>query len=103
MDDDSNGLVSFNELKRACQKLHWDGEVRLLFNCLDMDGKLDCGRRFIALKEVLFLDSWSSDPFAKQLAQQELIDKALSKGGAIYEATRSSLASRSSRPSSSRP
>merc|ERR1712045_690383 len=69
------------------------GEVRVLFDCLDIDQKkdgkgADVGRRSISLKDVLFLDSWEND-----LEFEEQIDKA-GNGGASATSITSPLAAR---------
>lgn len=63
LDTDKSGTVTFQELKRACHKMKWHGDVRLLFEALDVDGKRDkqgegIGRRSISLEEISFLDTW---------------------------------------------
>eukprot|EP00913_Durusdinium_trenchii_P033433 g31301.t1 len=37
LDSDRSGSVTFAELKRACHKMKWVGNVRTLFDCLDID------------------------------------------------------------------
>lgn len=67
LDADGNGVVSFNELRRACTKLKWEGgDVRALFDALNIDREIEhkgenAGKRTITLEEMMFLDSWSSD------------------------------------------
>ncbi|CAK9060347.1 unnamed protein product [Durusdinium trenchii] len=39
-------------------RLKWNGDVHLLFNCLDTDGARAGGRRNISHQEIFFLDSW---------------------------------------------
>jgi len=58
MDTDGSGALTFTELKRACQKFGWPGNVRHLFNCLDV--QVAAGKRTLTYKEVAFLDSWVS-------------------------------------------
>merc|ERR1712194_964977 len=60
IDADRSGAVTFAELKRACFKMNWQGDVKLLFDCLDVDGKHrgEGGKRTLTLDEVGFLDSW---------------------------------------------
>lgn len=57
LDSDGGGTLSFSELRRACRKWRWDGEVRTLFNCLDIDQD-GHGRRQISIHEIGFLDDW---------------------------------------------
>lgn len=56
IDTDGSGAVTFSELKRACQRLNWDGDVRLIFEYLDVD--VSPGQRTLSYKELTFLDSW---------------------------------------------
>lgn len=60
LDEDCDGHVSYFELKRACQRLRWGGDVYQLFQCLDIDMRRDGnGRRSVTLREIQFLDEWS--------------------------------------------
>lgn len=79
IDVNNTGKLSYQELKRACQNLKWQGEVRLLFDCLDLDGKLEGGRRFISMKEVQFLDEWEGDPGLEEQHEDEVVNQALAK------------------------
>eukprot|EP00931_Biecheleriopsis_adriatica_P104517 TRINITY_DN79186_c0_g1_i1.p1 TRINITY_DN79186_c0_g1~~TRINITY_DN79186_c0_g1_i1.p1 ORF type:complete len:377 (+),score=62.18 TRINITY_DN79186_c0_g1_i1:902-2032(+) len=58
IDADGSGSVSFPELKRACAKGKWSGDVLLLFNCLDFEGEGTGRKRTLDMEEVIFLDSW---------------------------------------------
>jgi len=60
LDADGSGSLSLSELRKACKRLRWHGEVKLLFDCLDLDGDTGGhpGKRTLQLKEVSFLDSW---------------------------------------------
>lgn len=71
LDIDNSGSVSFAELRRACEKLKWSGDVRLLFDCLDVDRKKDrpSNTRSLSLEEVSFLDSWHMEPSEYQLCE----------------------------------
>jgi len=72
MDTDNNGDVTYPELKRACHKLHWHGDVQLLFDCLDIDRAKDCDKaRNLSLAEVAFLDSWLIEPTEEELAAED--------------------------------
>eukprot|EP00931_Biecheleriopsis_adriatica_P040164 TRINITY_DN22989_c0_g2_i1.p1 TRINITY_DN22989_c0_g2~~TRINITY_DN22989_c0_g2_i1.p1 ORF type:complete len:545 (+),score=103.28 TRINITY_DN22989_c0_g2_i1:93-1727(+) len=75
LDCDGSGTVSFLELKRACEKLKWSGDVRLLFDCLDIDKKRDKhnNQRSLSYEEVAFLDSWQLEPFVE--ASSELVQE----------------------------
>lgn len=72
LDADGSGSLSFSELKRACRKGKWKGDVHLLFNCLDTDKERSHGKRSITVQEIQFLDTWETmedeaegSPFAK--------------------------------------
>lgn len=71
LDIDNSGSVSFAELRRACEKLKWSGDVRLLFDCLDVDRKKDrpSNTRSLSFEEVSFLDSWHMEPSEDQLCE----------------------------------
>lgn len=65
LDGDGNGVLSFGELKYICQKLNWEGSVRMLFDCLDINGRrgakgqeVGIPKRYLSLKEIAFLDQW---------------------------------------------
>lgn len=77
IDVNNTGKLNYSELKRACQNLKWRGEVRLLFDCLDLDGKLEGGKRFISMKEVQFLDEWEGDPGLEEQHEDEIVNQAL--------------------------
>mmetsp|Transcript_81895 Transcript_81895/g.213230 ORF Transcript_81895/g.213230 Transcript_81895/m.213230 type:complete len:850 (+) Transcript_81895:61-2610(+) len=68
LDEDHSGSVSFKELKHACRKLHWKGDVRLLFDCLDVNRVRDSGVRAITVGEICFLDNWQLEPSEEELA-----------------------------------
>eukprot|EP00928_Gymnodinium_smaydae_P039133 TRINITY_DN26803_c0_g1_i1.p1 TRINITY_DN26803_c0_g1~~TRINITY_DN26803_c0_g1_i1.p1 ORF type:complete len:737 (-),score=154.55 TRINITY_DN26803_c0_g1_i1:148-2256(-) len=79
IDADFNGTVTLAELKRACKRLHWGGDVRLLFNCLDTDvARDDVGKRSLSFQELSFLDSWD-DPDDAQWA--EVLESNSPRGG----------------------
>jgi len=70
LDSDRSGSVTLAEMKRACHKFKWTGDVRTLFNCLDVDSKRgdrdpSTGKRAISLDEIVFLDSWQVEPSAQ--------------------------------------
>lgn len=93
IDVNNTGKLSYQELKRACQNLKWQGEVRLLFDCLDLDGKLEGGKRFISMKEVQFLDEWEGDPGLEEQHEDEIVNQALVSLNAQKRPTRASSAS----------
>lgn len=75
---ETDGRLSYPDLRRACQKLKYTGEVRLLFDCLDMGGQpAEGGKRFISLKEVSFLDDWEGDASPEEQAEDEVVNAIL--------------------------
>jgi Ca2+-binding EF-hand superfamily protein len=96
MDDDGNSLVGFSEMKRACQRLHWHGDVRLLFDCLDVDGKLDGGKRFLSMREVIFLDHWHTDMSNTYAIKKAMMDSIMAETTARSPSPRSPSDSMSS-------
>eukprot|EP00929_Paragymnodinium_shiwhaense_P016558 TRINITY_DN124996_c0_g1_i1.p1 TRINITY_DN124996_c0_g1~~TRINITY_DN124996_c0_g1_i1.p1 ORF type:complete len:721 (-),score=178.85 TRINITY_DN124996_c0_g1_i1:88-2250(-) len=62
MDADGNGEVTFLEMKRMTTKLHWRGDLHLLFDYLDADKAVnEEGIRTVTEGELEFLDSWGVD------------------------------------------
>mmetsp|Transcript_36837 Transcript_36837/g.84885 ORF Transcript_36837/g.84885 Transcript_36837/m.84885 type:complete len:912 (+) Transcript_36837:142-2877(+) len=63
LDADQDGAVTYHELRRTCRRLKWSGDVKLFFECLDVDGHTSHmhGKRTITLDEVIFLDHWHMD------------------------------------------
>lgn len=57
LDSDGSGTVSRHELRKACQKRCWAGDVDMLFNCLDVD-EGSGHRATLDVCEVSFLDNW---------------------------------------------
>mmetsp|Transcript_123420 Transcript_123420/g.356800 ORF Transcript_123420/g.356800 Transcript_123420/m.356800 type:complete len:747 (+) Transcript_123420:149-2389(+) len=56
MDTDGSGSVCFSELRRACNRLGYQGNVRQIFEFLDID--VEPGKRTLSYKELAFLDNW---------------------------------------------
>jgi len=77
LDETKLGNLSFSVLKKACRRLRWSGDVRLLFDCLGtQDGaqvvEQSQGKRSLSLKDISFLDSWAtsaSDPADGELEE----------------------------------
>jgi hypothetical protein len=46
---------------------------------LDLDGKLEGGKRFISMKEVQFLDEWEGDPGLEEQHEDEIVNSALAQ------------------------
>lgn len=86
LDEDGGGLLSHKEMKLACQKWKWDGDTRLLFDCLDLGGKKEGGRRVLTIQEMEFLDSWSTDPSSQQDAERQAVEQNLSSSGNTVKA-----------------
>ncbi|CAE8601911.1 unnamed protein product, partial [Polarella glacialis] len=59
LDVDGSGCLELNELKRACRKGNWRGDVLMLFNYLDKDRCRSGGKRSISAAELCFLDVWN--------------------------------------------
>jgi len=66
---DTNGELSYLELKKAAQRLHWDGDMRAIFTAVAVDSKTPVdgkGKKgakkgpklAISYKDLAFLDSW---------------------------------------------
>merc|ERR1711972_615565 len=69
-------MGTFTELKRACIKLNWQGDVRLLFDCLDVDRVRDAssyGKRTISFDEISFLDTWEYELKIQDVPEDEPI------------------------------
>merc|ERR1719188_1934224 len=58
LDEDKSGSLTFSELKRACHKMKWKGDVRLLFDSIDVDEGGNQAKRTISVDELAFLDQW---------------------------------------------
>eukprot|EP00931_Biecheleriopsis_adriatica_P116417 TRINITY_DN92055_c0_g1_i1.p1 TRINITY_DN92055_c0_g1~~TRINITY_DN92055_c0_g1_i1.p1 ORF type:complete len:774 (+),score=171.97 TRINITY_DN92055_c0_g1_i1:64-2385(+) len=79
LDNDRSGSVTFAEMKRACHKLKWHGNVRTLFDCIDLDSAdrrnrdAATGKRAITYDELAFLDSWSVEPTADVASLEDFL------------------------------
>eukprot|EP00440_Ansanella_granifera_P030518 gb/GFBE01033153.1/.p1 GENE.gb/GFBE01033153.1/~~gb/GFBE01033153.1/.p1 ORF type:complete len:863 (+),score=145.30 gb/GFBE01033153.1/:1-2589(+) len=62
LDLDGSESISRSELRKACNKRMWNGDVDLLFQCLDTDGERDKASNKLSLSaaEISFLDSWQA-------------------------------------------
>jgi len=72
MDSDGSGTLSYGELKRNCRKLRWDGDVKHVFNCLNIE--LNPGSRTLGFKELAFLDCW--EPSLDDVAHNVMTEKS---------------------------
>jgi len=79
LDPTGPGVLTYQDLKRTCHKLRWDGDVRTLFEALDCDDNDDSGKRTVSLKDVGFLDTWEDDLSAEQQAEEDIVKMALRK------------------------
>jgi len=71
IDADGSGSITLSELKRACRRFKWQGNVKLLFHCLDTDN--DSERRTLQYKELEFLDAWEGDYSASEQMLEDTI------------------------------
>jgi len=67
-DTDGSGSLTHSELRRACQKHNWQGDVRALFNCLGVGHEE--GKSSLTLNEVAFLDSWVEDEPTEETSKE---------------------------------
>jgi len=71
IDADGSGSITLSELKRSCRRFKWQGNVKLLFHCLDTDN--DSERRTLQYKELEFLDAWEGDYSASEQMLEDTI------------------------------
>ncbi|CAK0797072.1 unnamed protein product [Prorocentrum cordatum] len=78
LDEDRSGSVTLTELKRACHRMNWKGDVRLLFQCLDADQERDAatGKKSIELAEICFLDEWNPEPAMEDVEEATTIPRS---------------------------
>lgn len=93
VDEQSVGYVTFPELRRACQKLKSSIDVRLLFDCIDIDHQTHGGKRCLGLKDVEFLDDWEGDRHPEEVMEDHVVNQALAKKPAPAVSSCSSLPS----------
>lgn len=114
LDEDRSGTVTLREMKRACKGLKWCGDVEVLFDCLDVDGRQnardadDVGNACIELKEIMFLDAWTADAEIDDVETPEVLPahsaparipgEDTTCAGASCGATRGSIKSRAAEP-----
>jgi len=79
IDVNNMGRLDYRELRRACQNLKWEGEVKLLFDCLECDGKTEAGKRYIGLKDLEFLDAWQVDAGEGEQKEEDIVNAALAR------------------------
>lgn len=81
IDTDGLGYVTLGELKRACLKLSWTGNVHLLFDCLDIEGQVHGEHlaRSLAPNDVAFLDQWHFGLGDSLMMTEENIGKLLTR------------------------
>jgi len=71
LDEDHSGSVSLKELRHACRKLRWEGDVKLLFDCVNVSHTHNAGVRCISLHDLAFLDNWQVEPTEAELAAED--------------------------------
>lgn len=80
LDPSGVGTITYQDLKRACHRLRWQGDVKQLYECLDCDDRAkEFGTKTMSLKEVGFLDTWEDSQSAEQQAEEHVVCDALSK------------------------
>jgi len=61
-DKDGSGSLTYGELRRACQKGKWGGDVKFLFDCLGMGSvQENASKRVMTADQISFLDSWPGE------------------------------------------
>merc|ERR1712232_1142662 len=56
LDEDGNGTVTSAEFRKACRVLKWNGDAKLLYQCLKPDDERS--KSGLVVKDVTFLDAW---------------------------------------------
>eukprot|EP00933_Yihiella_yeosuensis_P050779 TRINITY_DN48581_c0_g1_i1.p1 TRINITY_DN48581_c0_g1~~TRINITY_DN48581_c0_g1_i1.p1 ORF type:complete len:790 (-),score=149.86 TRINITY_DN48581_c0_g1_i1:368-2737(-) len=57
-DADGSGSLTLGEMKRACNKRKWLGDVKMLFDSLGSGQSNDGNKRVVKLLDLAFLDKW---------------------------------------------
>lgn len=61
-DKDGSGSLTYGELRRACQKGKWGGDVKALFDCFGMGtAPENASKRTMTTEQIAFLDSWPGE------------------------------------------
>lgn len=59
IDKDGSGSITLSDLKQACRRLKWDGDVRLLVQCLGIKGAKDENKaKSLMASDISFIDNW---------------------------------------------
>jgi len=58
MDKTGIGSLTLPELRSACRRLNWDGDVRMLFTCLGVAASKEGKAKTLLLADIAFIDSW---------------------------------------------
>merc|ERR1712150_30665 len=59
IDKDGSGSITLSDLKQACRRLKWDGDVRLLVQCLGIKGTKDENKaKSLMASDIIFIDRW---------------------------------------------
>jgi hypothetical protein len=78
-DKDKSGELTSLEFRRACRRLRWHGDCRLLFDALNSEPR-GSGRRTLSMQEVAYLDSYG-DELENDLPNQRDIYQHSKKSG----------------------
>lgn len=62
--EDAGGLVCYSDLKRACHKTKWVGDVRAVFESMEAETRKtnSLGQRAVCFADAAFLDVWDFAP-----------------------------------------
>merc|ERR1740121_2057420 len=97
MDADRGGGLTFEELKRACRRLGWNGQPRVLFDCIVSSERAPGGRaRQLMWKDLAFLNMWVAKNAADIEAHSKVIESLWQE---LFETSRDRKCSASSRGS----
>jgi Ca2+-binding EF-hand superfamily protein len=75
-DTDGSGALTLSEMKRGCRRGGWDGDVKTIFESLDLDYS-QTGNKSIAFTDLAFLDSWVINAGKKKPARPRAYQDAL--------------------------
>jgi Ca2+-binding EF-hand superfamily protein len=79
IDADGSQSITMAELSRMCQKLKWPRDVKMLFDCLDIDDSRDDAlKRALSYKELAFLDTWGTAEVAPLVVENNSLKASAS-------------------------
>jgi len=58
MDKTGIGSLTLSDLRTACRRLNWNGDVRMLFSCLGVSASKEGKAKTLLLSDIAFIDSW---------------------------------------------